>query len=179
MKTLKKIILVILILPILLLLASFFLPSKYHVGRTAVIKASPETIYPWLAQLRKWPEWTAWNTDRDPTLVNTYTGPAEGDGAEMSWTAKALGNGTLKLTAADPKTGVKYELNFEGGKFLSTGGVTMAPAEGGTRVTFYNEGEFGANPVRRYFGPMMDKFMGGDFEKNLAGLKQKVEPKGN
>ena len=46
-------------------------------------------------------------------------------------------------------------------------------------MTFYNEGEFGMNPARRYFGLLMDKFMGGDFEKNLAGLKLKAEGKGN
>lgn len=179
MKALKKVILVILVLPILLLVGSFFLPSQYHVERVIVIKATPETIYPWLAQLKKWPEWTVWNAERDATLVNTYTGPAEGAGAEMSWTAKELGNGAMKLTAADAKTGVKYELNFENGKFLSTGGVTMAPSGDSTRVTFYNEGEFGMNPVRRYFGLLMDKFMGGDFGKNLDGLKRKVEPKGS
>ena len=61
----------------------------------------------------------------------------------------------------------------------STGGVTMAPSGDSTRVTFYNEGEFGMNPVRRYYGLLMDKFMGGDFGKNLDGLKRKVEPKGS
>jgi len=178
-KTLKKIVLVILILPILLLLASFLLPSKYRVERSVVIKATPEAIYPWLADLRKWPDWTVWNTTTDPTLAYAYSGPAEGAGAEMSWTAKS-GSGSLKLTSAEAQTGVKYDLNFDNGKHLSTGGVTMAPAgDGATRVTFSNEGGFGANPVMRYLGLMMNKFMGGEFDKNLEGLRKKVEPKKN
>jgi len=179
MKILRKIILVVLLLPILLVLASFFLPSKYRVERSAVITAPPETIYPWLAQLRRWPEWTGWNTSADPTLVNTYSGPAEGAGAEMSWSAKTLGNGVIKLTKAETNTGVNYELNFENGRLISGGAVTMAAADGGTKLTWSNEGKFGFNPVARYFGLFFDKLMGADFEKNLANLKQKVEPKAN
>ena len=178
MKLLRKIVLVVLLLPIVLLLVSFFLPSKYRVERDEVIRAPSEAIYPWLAQLRKWPEWTVWNTNYDATLAYTYSGPAEGVGAEMSWTAKS-GNGSLKLTAVDVKTGVKYDLNFDNGKFLCSGAVAMAPAEGGTRVTFSNEGAFGKNPVRRYFGLFIDKMMGGMFEKNLRGLKQKAESNTN
>jgi len=178
MKILKKIVLAVLLLPIVLLLVSFFLPSKYRVEREVVIIAPAETIYPWLAQLKKWPEWTVWNTSYDATLAYTFSGPAEGVGAEMSWTAKS-GNGALKLTAADVKAGVKYDLNFDNGKFLCSGGVSMAPVEGGTRVVFSNEGEFGKNPVRRYFGLFIDKMMGGEFAKNLEGLKQKAEPKPN
>lgn len=178
MKLLRKVVLVVLLLPIVLLLVSFFLPSKYHVEREIVIKAPSEAIYPWLAQLKSWPEWTVWNTNYDPTLAYTYSGPAEGVGAEMSWTAKS-GNGSLKLTAADAKTGVKYDLDFDKGKFLCSGAIAMAAVEGGTRVIFSNEGEFGKNPVRRYFGLFTDKMMGGMFQKNLEGLKLKAEPKSN
>ena len=178
MKLLRKIVLVVLLLPIVLLLVSFFLPSKYHVERDAVILAPSDAIYPWLVQLSKWPEWTVWNTNFDATLAYAYSGPAEGAGAEMSWTAKS-GNGLLKLTVADVKTGVKYDLDFDHGKFLCSGAVAMAAVEGGTRVTFSNEGQFGKNPVRRYFGLFIDKMMGGMFQKNLEGLKQKAESKSN
>jgi hypothetical protein len=174
MKLLRNIVLVVLLLPIVLLLVAFFLPSKYRVERTEVIQAPSEAIYPWLAQLRKWPDWTVWSTNYDSTIAHTFSGPAEGAGAEMSWTAKS-GKGSLKLIAADAKSGVKYDLNFEDGKFLCSGGLAMAAAESGTRVTFSNEGEFGMNPVRRYFGLFMDKKMGGLFEKNLRDLKQKAE----
>src|SRR6266508_2067828 len=108
MKILRKIVLVVLLLPIVLLLVSFFLPSKYRVVRDEVIMAPSEAIYPWLAQLRKWPEWTVWNTNYDATLACNYSGPAEGAGAEMSWTARS-GKGSLKLTAANVKSGVNYE----------------------------------------------------------------------
>jgi len=179
-KLLRNIVLAVLLLPIVLVLVSLFLPSKYHVERTEVIMAPPESVYPLLANLRQWPEWTVWNRNFDPSLTYTYSGPAEGAGAEMSWTAKT-GSGSLKLTAADAKTGVKYELNFEHGKFVCSGVVAMVAADGGTRVTFSNKGEFGMNPVRRYLGLFVEKKMGGMFQQNLEGLKKKFlaggEPK--
>ena len=69
MKLLKKILLIILVLPILLIVISFFLPSQYRVERVTVINAPAEAIYPWLEQLKKWPDWTVWNTTYDPTLA--------------------------------------------------------------------------------------------------------------
>jgi hypothetical protein len=179
MKALKKVVLVLLLLPILLLLISLFLPSKYHVERTTVIKAPPEAIYPWLAQLKKWPEWTVWNTTMDPTLTYTYSGPAEGAGAEMSWTGKKLGNGAMKLTSSDPKSGVKFDLNIGDGKMLANGSISPEVFEGGTKVTWVVEGSWGFNPVLRYLGLFADKLMGGDFHKNLEGLKKTAEAKGS
>jgi len=175
-KPFKKVLLAILLIPILLIVASFFLPSSYHVQREKVIHAPAEAIYPWLSQLKKWPDWTVWNTNSDPTLVYSYPGATEGTGAEMTWTARS-GKGSLKLSSADARTGVKYELNFEEGKFLSSGGVTMTPEGNATRVAFSNEGNFGKNPVRRYMGLLMDKMMGAQFDENLSRLKAKVEPK--
>jgi len=178
MKLLRKMVLIVLLLPIVLLLVSFFLPSKYRVERTEVIMAPAEAIYPWLAQLRKWPEWTVWNTNYDSTITHAFSGSPEGAGAEMSWTSKS-GKFSLKLSAADVKTGVNYDLNYEDGTFLCHGAVTMAAVEGGQRVTFSNEGKLGKHPVRRYFGLLIDKMLGGEVQKNLMGLKQKVEPKAN
>jgi hypothetical protein len=177
-QVLKRIVLAILVVPILLILAAFFLPSRYRVERTLVLQAAPEAVSPWLLQLRRWPEWTMWNTNRDATLTCTFSGPAEGTGAVMNWTSRA-GNGSLTLLQADPKTGVRYELNFEQGKLVAQGGVTLTPTPGGgTSATWFNEGSLGFNPVARYFGLLMDKMMGAELQRNLEQLQRKVEKKG-
>ena len=94
---------------------------------------------------------------------------------EERWTDLEYGEGTeFRDVGAD-----QYDLNFDNGKFLCSGAVAMASAEGGTRVTFSNEGQFGMNPVRRYFGLFIDRMMGRMFENNLQGLKQKAESKAN
>lgn len=172
---LKKVVFAILLLPILLIAVSFFLPSRYRVERSVLVTAKPEAIFPLLNELRRWPEWTAWTTNREPSLVYTQSGPASGVGAVQSWTANS-GNGTIKLTASDPAKGIGYELNFNEGRFVATGRIEMAAVEAGTRVTWTTEGDLGANPVGRYLGLLMDKMMGVDFELGLANLKSRFEP---
>ncbi|MFM1767584.1 MAG: hypothetical protein RJA22_113 [Verrucomicrobiota bacterium] len=174
---LKRILLAVLIVPILIILAAFLLPSHYRVERTIDIQAAPETLSPWLLQLRRWPEWTLWNTNRDASLVCTFSGPAEGVGSAMGWTSRA-GQGVLTLTEANPRSGLRYDLNFEQGKLLVQGGITLTPTpSGGTAATWFNEGSLGFNPVARYLGLLMDKMMGAELQQNLERLKEKAEKK--
>ena len=77
------------------------------------------------------------------------------------------------------QAGVRYELNFEQGKLIAQGGVTLTPTPGGgTSATWFNEGSLGYNPVARYFGLLMDKMMGAELQQNLERLREKVEKKG-
>ncbi len=172
---LKKIVFAILLLPILLILGALFLPSRYHVERKVVVQAKPTEIFPLLNDLRRWPEWTAWTTNREPSLIYTPSGAPTGVGAVQSWTAKS-GNGTIKITSSDPATGVGYEFNFNDGRFVSTGRIQMQPAAGGTELKWTAEGDLGANPVGRYLGLLMDKMMGADFETGLVNLKYRYAP---
>src|SRR6266542_2665195 len=59
-KTLKTVVLVVLLIPIALLLVSLFLPSRYRVERSTLIRARPEAIFTTVNTPKKWPEWTAW-----------------------------------------------------------------------------------------------------------------------
>jgi len=177
MKILKKILLVLLALIALLLVIAVFLPSKYHVQRRIVIQARPDAIFPWVNNPRKWPDWTAWTKDRDPSLTFSYEGPEEGSGAISKWDGKKTGNGMMTITESDPKMGVKYDLSFEHGKYKSAGGLTFEAEGDSTNVTWADDGELGSNPIGRYFGLAMDHMIGPDFEQGLKKLKQKVEGK--
>lgn len=159
----------------LLLLIGLFLPRTYHVQRTIEVQAGTEAIYPDLASLRRWPEWTVWNRDMDPGLELTYGSPDTGEGAEYSWVGPKLGNGRLKLTRAEPASGIGYELSFDNGSMRSEGAITMEKVAGAVRVTWSNHGSLGKNPVNRYLGLMMDSWVGPDFEKGLSNLKQRAE----
>jgi hypothetical protein len=116
----------------------------------------------------------AWNTNREPTLVYIQSGPPAGIGAVQSWTARS-GNGSIKLTGSDRDQGIAYELNFNEGRFVSTGRIDLISLTNGTRVVWSNYGDFGWNPVGRYLGLLMDKWMGNDFETGLQNLKTKTQ----
>ncbi len=53
--------------------------------------------------------------------------------------------------------------------------MLLAPEGNGTRVTWTLESAFGYDLAGRYFGLVLDKFVGADYEKGLAQLKAVVE----
>jgi hypothetical protein len=173
MKLIKKLLLVTVGLILVLAAIGMFLPSKYHVERSVTIRSSPDIIFPHLSKLNAWPEWTAWNTARYPDMKTTFTGPESGQGAQYYWEGSQVGKGSIKITSADPKRGIDYDLDFEGNP--AKGGITMTQESDGVKVTWWNDGDLGMNPVGRYLGLMMDRFMGPDFETGLSNLKKRVE----
>lgn len=166
---------VLLALVALLLLIGLFLPRHYRVERSVEINAASEAVFADLSNLRHWPEWTVWNEKMDPTVQFTYGTPDSGEGATYQWTGQKVGRGSLKLTQANPTNGIAYDLNFENGKFLSNGGISLSPTASGVRVVWVNEGDLGKNPVNRYFGLFVESMLGGQFEQGLSQLKSRAE----
>ena len=177
MKWLKRILLGLFVAAALFVVIGLLLPGKYHVQRSIVIATSPATIYPYLANLKRWPEWSAWTTAQDPTLVYSYEGPEEGAGAISRWEAKKLGQGEMKLTAADPVKGVHFDLSFEHGQYRCVSALLFAPTDNGTQLTWSMDGDSGANLIGRWFNLIMDRMIGPDFEAGLAKLKRLAEAK--
>lgn len=177
MKAARKIILALVVVPVLVVLGSFFLPSSYRVERSLVMKAKPEVVFEQINRLKHWTEWTAWTVEKYPDMKISFAGPESGVDAVYSWTGKSSGNGTLKIIAAEPAKSVGYALDFENGKHVSTGALSIEPQTDGVLVRWHNTGELGANPVNRIFGLLMDRMMGPDFEEGLRKLKQRVENK--
>lgn len=177
MKILRRILVVLGVLLFVLIAVSQLLPSEYHVERSVMIQAKPEAIHPWINNLKKWPEWSAWTTAKDSTLVYTYEGPEEGTGAVSKWEGKKMGQGEMTLTESDPQKGVKFNLSFEQGKYRSKGFFTFEPDGDATKVTWGFDGDVSRSPLDRYFSLLMDKMVGPDFEEGLRNLKQKAEGK--
>src|SRR5262245_23738778 len=173
MKWIKRVGLAIASLLLLLFVVSFFLPSKWRVERSVVIKRPPDVIYPYLADLRKWPQWTAWTTNRDPTLTYSFEGN-KGAGAIQRWTSQKLGNGALTIKVADPRKGIWFDLQMENGKFTALGMILFQKSDEGTKVIWINEGELGGNVPGRYFALCFDRLMGPDLAKGLEKLKRLV-----
>ena len=177
MKILKKILIAVGLLLLGLIIVSQFLPSKYHVERSVVIAAKAEAIHPWVNNLKKWPEWSAWTAAKDPTLVYSYEGPEEGVGAISKWDAKKMGEGSMKITGSEAGKLVNFDLSFDHGKYLSTGTFNLEPAGDGTKVTWGMDGNVSRNPLDRFFSLFMEKMNGPDFEEGLCNLKKKAEGK--
>ncbi|HEY6167465.1 MAG TPA: SRPBCC family protein [Verrucomicrobiae bacterium] len=175
MKSLKRLFIFLIILVLALVVVSQFLPGSYHVERSIAIKARPEAVYPWVANLKKWQEWSAWTTEKFPQMKTSYEGPEEGVGAISKWDDPKAGDGTMTVTKADPAKGVEFDLSFHKGTFQSKGALLFSVSGDETRVTWTTDGTISRNPLHRFFGLAMEKMMAPDFEAGLGKLKQKVE----
>jgi hypothetical protein len=171
----KKFVAVVVAALVLLVLIGFILPSKWKVERSIVIGAPTTVIYSFVANMKTgWAQWSEFDYE-DKTIQYTYSGAEEGAGAERSWTSKSMGNGHQKITKADPSYGVDFDLSMDNG-FSMKGQIHFeAMPNAFTKVTWIDEGDVGGNPFSRYMGLMMNKMMGGTFERSLATLKQKAE----
>jgi polyketide cyclase/dehydrase/lipid transport protein len=167
---LKKILIAFATVVGLVLAIGLVLPSKYRVERSTVLQAPPEALYRHVASLQRWQEWAPWNVKRYPGSQWTFGGPAEGVGAVRSWSGEDVGQGTLSLTEADPKTGVAYEVSVAQGRYLARGRISFAPEGSGTRVTWVDEGGIGGNPLAHYWVPLLRSRLGADMEAGLARL---------
>lgn len=175
MKILKILFIAILSIIILLLIISFFLPSKMHVERSLVINAPTEIVFDQINTLKKWEQWSPW-IKMDSTLKMTYEGPESGVGAAYRWVGnpKTTGSGKLTISESRPNELIVTDLDLgEGG--TGTGGYKFEPADSGVKVTWYMDSEMGLNPVMRYMGVMMKGVMENLFDQGLNDIKKIAE----
>ena len=175
MKLWKKLPLGLLALVVLFVGVGCFLPSRARVERSLNIRATPEALFPRVATLTRWPEWTAWTTNRFPDMRTKFSGAASGVGAMMMAEGKSSGDGTVTITRAEPATGIGYDLDFEHGTQLFHGSITFNTANNETKVAWVIETDMGANPFKRWAGLVLDKLMGGDMASGLENLKRQAE----
>lgn len=150
-------------------------PDSFRVQRTATMAAPPDKIFPYVAGLKRWREWSPYD-ERDPSMKRTYEGPESGKGAVYAWDGnRNVGSGRIEILEATPaRTFVKLDFfkPFEG---HNTAEITMVPKDGQTIVTW---AMYGPSPyMSKLMGIFMDfdDMIGRDFAAGLAKLKAIVE----
>lgn len=157
----------------LLLVVGLILPSSVSVSRTIVIAAAPEEVFPYLNNFENFNKWSPW-AEIEPDAEYHFEGPAEGVGARVSWVGEEVGSGTQEITLSTPFERVEVALDF-GSQGTADAVYEINIVEGGTEVTWGFSTDVGMNLVGRYFNLMMEKWVGGDYERGLANLKAIVE----
>lgn len=175
MKILKKLGIILLAIILLLVIIAFFLPSKMHMERSIEIKASQESVYNLVNNLHKWEEWSPWHK-LDTAMVLTYSEPAEGVNSWYAWKSdnENVGNGKLTITETTPSSGLMTKLEF-GDMDPSFAQFKFEQNGEMVKVTWTMDSDFGFNLIGRYFGLLIEKFVGPDYEKGLAQLKSVAE----
>ena len=177
MKFIKRFLFSLIALIVLLLIVGFFLPQQQHVERSISIAAPVSDVYKRIDSPKAFNEWSPW-AKIDPQMVTEFSGPESGKGASMSWKSDHpnVGSGTWTITHATENKSVNLALSFEGQGDASSF-FNLAPEAAGTKVTWGFDTDAGMNPIMRWFGLMLDKWVGADYEKGLNNLKLMLEKK--
>lgn len=175
MSIFKKALIALSVLIVAFIAIGFMLPSQWRIERSITINASPERIYPLIANFQtEWPKWSAFDAAYTDSIY-TSSGSQEGVGATRSWTSEKMGNGFQTIVKANPQEGIEFELTMENYGTKMVGTIAFSPVEGGTLVRWIDVGETGNNPIMRWMGFFMDRMMGDMLAQSLQNLKNLAE----
>jgi uncharacterized protein YndB with AHSA1/START domain len=149
--------------------ATFTLPKTVHIERSAVLSASPEAVFTALASPAAFHQFNPFR-DLHSDLKGTFTGPASGVGSMYAW-ASSAGNGSQTIVSMQPNAQIKMQLEL-GVRGRPTQSFLIAPAAGGTKVTWVQDADLGYNPVARIIGTTLDNKLGPVYERGLQKLSQ-------
>ena len=172
---LKKIALVVVALLVVFVAVVALQPSEFAISRETTINAPASVVAAQVNDFHKWNAWSPWDK-LDPNMKREFTGPESGVGATYHWVGKEdVGEGEMKIESSSAtSTGIKLDFIKP---FPASNRVefTYAADGAGTKTSWMMTGH--NNFMMKGFGLFMnmDKLVGADFEKGLAGLKTVAE----
>ncbi|MFT4620846.1 MAG: hypothetical protein ACI90Y_002177 [Polaromonas sp.] len=175
MKFLKRLISVIVILGAAFIGGAYLLPQEVTISRSVMIEAAPDAIFPHVNSMQSTEGWSPW-LSRDPEVQLAYSGPEMGVGNTLEWQSDepAVGNGRQEIVVSVENELVETALDF-GDMGTAKAAFILEGSGGSTEVTWTLVSDMGTNPVGRYMGLMMDRWVGADYEAGLENLKALVE----
>jgi len=149
---------------------AYFLPQKIYIERESVLEASPKTVYSQIIDLHSWNKWSKWN-QMDPNMKIRYHNNGVGVGAGYSWSSenRNLGNGMVEITEAVKFDSVVVIMDFED-KGEAQSSFILKEQQNSTLLKWTLIYDVGFNPLARWMGLLMDKYVGNDFEAGLINL---------
>ena len=171
---LKRIIVGLVAVLIGLAVIGLLLPRNIRVERSIVIARPASLVYATVNSFQLFPKWSPWQ-ELDRNMHQTTEGPRDGVGAKLVWSGNdKVGSGSQVITASTPDHSVTSDLDF-GKMGVAKSTILLGPQESSTRVTWRLDVDMGASPIGHYFGLMMDRMIGKDYEAGLSKLKSLVE----
>lgn len=159
---------------VLVLAYGWSLPTRWCVEERISLKASRETIFAYLNDLRNWEKWTIWNKEENPHFIFHYRGPASGPGAQQCW-KNGKSYGSTKIISAHPSERIEYLLVFKHANSSMKGEFEILPRGGTTEVVWQLKGDVGKNPIKRIMTRFFMVYMHRDCHRCLLQLKEKIE----
>lgn len=176
MKVLQGLLALIVLLVLGAVAYGFSLPPQAHMERAIVIARPPATVFAVLNSYRDFSAWSPW-TRLDPAMQVRIEGPAQGVGARYYWSSaqESVGSGSQEIVESVPHSLIRVALTFSGMDSKNHASYRLTPEGTGTHLVWTHDAEFGGDLIGRYFGLLLDRMLGADYERGLAQLKAFVE----
>jgi hypothetical protein len=150
-------------------------PDTFHVQRSTIIKASPETIYPLISDWHNFLTWSPF--EKDPGMKRTFKGAASAKGAIYEWDGNnKVGSGRIEIMEAVSPSRLVMQLDmirpFKAQNMVE---FTLAGKVGTTDVTWAMKGRVPFMAKLMSLVMNCDKMVGSQFEEGLAKLKGLAE----
>lgn len=162
------------VLVITLIIAIATRPDDFRIERSTTMHATADLV---LARINNLHDWSLWSPYEklDREMHKVYTGPISGVGAAYAWSGKKSGEGSMKITAAEPQ---RTSIALEFTKPMAASNVAeflVTPMGDDVKVTWTMSGK--TSIPAKAFGLFVnvDKMVGKDFEDGLAMLKTIAE----
>ncbi|HND29150.1 MAG TPA: SRPBCC family protein [Myxococcota bacterium] len=142
------------------LLYGSLLRTHWRVERHTIIDAPVAVIHPLVDSPKEWTRWVASGS----TPGTEAFGGERGVGAGLRWE-----KGELEIIASDPEVGVRYETRLQELP-PSEGSLSYSQAQGGTKVTWIDEGDYGRWPLGGYVVSRIERSVGRRCDRSLRSL---------
>lgn len=151
-------------------------PSTSHYERSTTIAAPADVVFAQVNDLHAWEKWSPWDK-LDPAMTRTYGGAPAGAGATYHWVGNdKVGEGRMTIEESKPSALVRIKLEFiKPFAATNTTRFTIAPEGAGVKVVWSMDGENNFMSKAAGLFMDMDKMIGSDFDKGLAGIKAIAE----
>lgn len=164
----------IILLVVTVVVVGFVLPAQWTVRAEQNYNSSIDRIWPSIAELKQWPEWTAWNREAQPNMSWSFSGPERGPGATQTWQDPSS-SGVLVVNSEQPNESMHYSVTMEEANTSMNCSIKAEASASGSKLIWQCGGDSGNNPLARVMMKVFTPFIRKQFQIGLDRLKTQVD----
>lgn len=153
---------------------ALFKSKTYEVTQKIEIQVPVEKVFPLVADLSQWKNWSPWY-EVQPSADYVFEGTPMQVGSSLKWDGKIIGNGKMTLTESKANEMVMLKIDFNEPRKAQSVSEFRFEARGATTLVTWTDKGILSYPFGRLFGDNISQMLAKDFEEGLKKLKSKIE----
>jgi len=169
--TIKKSIVIVLLLLAILAVISIFLPSRMQVEEARILHTDQKSAFQLVNDLHQWKYWSPWHR-LDPNTIWHYNEIPSGTGASYTWKSekRSVGKGKMTIVESRPDDYLKTEMDF-GPKGVATSEMFFEKVPEGIQLKWTMSSNIGWNPIGKYVSIFMKGMVAKSYDEGLKNIE--------